>query len=215
MATSSKLKGNVIPGVAIATALMPPLCTAGYGIATMQLSYFFGAFYLFIINTVFIALATFIFVRLQHFPFKLLQNEQSQKKARRIVWGIVLLTLLPSIYFGYDMVQQNKFTKTANAFVSNEAHFTNDYLLNKKIDAKNKTISLVFGGNEISPQQIEQLKRQLKKYNLNNTRLEIKQGFAYMQDDQATAPGQQVNQLTQLLVERENQQRLYKNSWTV
>jgi uncharacterized hydrophobic protein (TIGR00271 family) len=67
LATSSKQKGNVIPGVAIATALMPPLCTAGYGLATLQFSYFIGAFYLFIINTVFIALATFIIVRFLHF----------------------------------------------------------------------------------------------------------------------------------------------------
>jgi uncharacterized hydrophobic protein (TIGR00271 family) len=69
VATLSKQKGNVLPGVAIATALMPPLCTAGYGLATMQLTFFFGAFYLFIINTVFIALATFIIVRINAFPF--------------------------------------------------------------------------------------------------------------------------------------------------
>ena len=71
VATASKQKGNVIPGVAIATALMPPLCTAGYGLATLQFQFFYGAFYLFIINTVFIALATFIIVRLLHFPNKL------------------------------------------------------------------------------------------------------------------------------------------------
>lgn len=75
VATSSKQKGNVIPGVAIATALMPPLCTAGYGLATLQLQFFYGAFYLFIINTVFIALATFIIVRLLHFPYKHFQNK--------------------------------------------------------------------------------------------------------------------------------------------
>lgn len=80
LATSSRHKGNVIPGVAIATALMPPLCTAGYGLATLQLSFFFGAFYLFIINTVFIALATFIIVRLLHFPLKDLHSEQSEKE---------------------------------------------------------------------------------------------------------------------------------------
>ena len=70
LATSSKNKGNVIPGVAIATALMPPLCTAGYGLATFQFQFFFGAFYLFIINTVFIALATFFVVKFLRFPLK-------------------------------------------------------------------------------------------------------------------------------------------------
>jgi uncharacterized membrane protein len=102
IATASKQKGNVIPGVAIATALMPPLCTAGYGLATWQFSYFFGAFYLFIINTVFIALATFIIVRFLHFPYKQLKDERADKIANRIIWGIVMVTLLPSVYFGYD-----------------------------------------------------------------------------------------------------------------
>ncbi|MBK7308675.1 MAG: TIGR00341 family protein [Chitinophagaceae bacterium] len=95
LATSSKQKGNVIPGVAIATALMPPLCTAGYGLATWQLSFFVGAFYLFIINTVFIALATFIIVRFLHFPYKHLQTKRADTIAQRIIWFVVLATLLP------------------------------------------------------------------------------------------------------------------------
>ena len=67
VAIGSKSKGNVIPGVAIATALMPPLCTAGYGLATLQLNYFLGAFYLFLINSIYIGLATFIGVKLMHY----------------------------------------------------------------------------------------------------------------------------------------------------
>ena len=93
-----------------------------------------------------------------------MHSVQSEKRARRIVWVIVLLTLLPSIYFGFDIVQQSRFTKNANHFINNEAHFTNDYLLNKKIDAKNKSISLVFGGKEILPAEIHQLKLRLKNY---------------------------------------------------
>ncbi len=81
VATSTKQKGNVIPGVAIATALMPPLCTAGYGLATFQFNYSIGALYLFIINTVFIALATFVTVRLLKFPFKHLPDEKAEKKS--------------------------------------------------------------------------------------------------------------------------------------
>lgn len=183
IATSSKQKGNVIPGVAIATALMPPLCTAGYGLATFQFGFFIGAFYLFIINTVFIALATFIIVRFLHFPYKHLQNKKAEAMAQRIVWVVVLATLLPSIYFGYDMVQQNRFTKNANSFTAYEAHFTNDYLLNKKIEAKGRKITLVFGGKEITKEEIELLKNQLKKYNLQSASLEIKQGFAYLSDN--------------------------------
>lgn len=205
LATSSRHKGNVIPGVAIATALMPPLCTAGYGLATLQLSFFLGAFYLFIINTVFIALATFIIVRLLLFPLKDLHSVHSEKRAQRIVWIIVLLTLLPSLYFGFDIVQQSRFTKNANHFITNEAHFTNDYLLNKKIDAKNKRISLVFGGKEILPEEIHQLKLKLKNYELDSSALEVKQGFAYLSDNVNKESNDQFLQLTNALGVKEKQ----------
>ena len=207
VATTSRHKGNVIPGVAIATALMPPLCTAGYGLATLQFSFFYGALYLFIINTVFIALATFIFVRLQHFPVKHLQNERAERMAKRIVWLIVLLTLLPSIYFGYDMVQRDRFTKTANRFITNEAHFQNDYLLSKKIDAEAKSISLIFGGTEILPDQIEQLRKRLPLYELDDVSLEIKQGFAYLAGNKSDPNSAQLNELTQTLLIKESQQK--------
>ena len=137
-ALSSKLKGNVIPGVAIATALMPPLCTAGYGLATLQFSYFFGAFYLFLINTVFIALATLLTSRFLKFPYKHLPEKDDEVKAKRIVWAVVIITVMPSIYFGYDIVEQNKFKKKATQFIEIEAVLPNDYLLKKNIDAKNK-----------------------------------------------------------------------------
>ena len=207
LATSSRQKGNVIPGVAIATALMPPLCTAGYGIATLQFSYFIGAFYLFIINTVFIALATFIIVRFLHFPYKHQQNIKAERVAKRIIWIVVLATLLPSIYFGYDMVQQNRFIKNANRFIAAEAHFPNDYLLNKKIDAKNNKITLVFGGEEIAPEEIEKLKNELKKYGLGSASLEVKQGFAYLSETKNHEQNEQLNQLTIAMAEKEKQEK--------
>lgn len=212
IAVSSKQKGNVIPGVAIATALMPPLCTAGYGLATLQFGFFFGAFYLFIINTVFIALATFLIVRFLHFPYKHLQNKRAESMAQRIVWVVVLLTLLPSIYFGYDMVQQNRFTKNANSFIAYEAHFTNDYLLNKKIDAKRRNITLVFGGKEIMPEEIELLKSQLKKYNLQSASLEIKQGFAYLSESNNKIENEQVAKLTIALEAKDRQEKLLQKT---
>jgi uncharacterized hydrophobic protein (TIGR00271 family) len=208
IATSSKQKGNVITGVAIATALMPPLCTAGYGLATLQFGYFFGAFYLYIINTVFIALATFIIVRFLHFPYKHEQTERKEKMAHRIVWIVVLVTLIPSLYFGYDMVQQNRFIKNANSFILYEAHFANDYLLNKKIDAKEKKITLVFGGSEIAAPEIESLKSELKKYDLETAVLEIKQGFAYLSENSGQMENEQLNQLTEALELKEKEGKI-------
>jgi uncharacterized hydrophobic protein (TIGR00271 family) len=206
IAISSKQKGNVIPGVAIATALMPPLCTAGYGLATWQFNFFFGAFYLYIINTVFIALATFIIVRFLHFPYRHLQNKRAEQIAQRIVWAVVMITLLPSIYFGYDLIQQDRFTKNANRFISNEAHFTNDYLLNKKIDAKEKNIVLIFGGKEIMPGEIEAIKKRLKNYGLEKASLEIKQGFAYLTENKET--NEQLSQLTTALAIKDKKEKL-------
>ncbi len=206
VATASKQKGNVIPGVAIATALMPPLCTAGYGLATLQFGFFVGAFYLYIINTVFIALATLIIVRFLHFPYKQEQTLKAEKTAHRIVWLVVIVTLLPSIYFGYDMVQRNHFTNNANKFITQEAHFKNDYLLNKKIDAKNRKITLVFGGKEISQEEIKALKQQLKKYGLDTAILEIKQGFAYLSNNNKIE-NQDLDQLTTALEMKDKQQK--------
>lgn len=203
LATSSKLKGNVIPGVAIATALMPPLCTAGYGIATWQLDYFLGASYLFLINTVFIALATLITVRLLKFPYKVHPDKSIEKKSNRIVWAIVIITLIPSIYFGYDIVQQNKFQKKASAFVDNEAKFPNNYLLKKTISPSTQEITLTYGGLLIKDSAINALKSKLKKYYLPECNLTIQQGFSYLNEN--TSKTVQDNLLTTNLKNNANQ----------
>lgn len=202
LATSSKQKGNVIPGVAIATALMPPLCTAGYGLATWQLNFFFGAFYLFLINSVFIALATLITARFLKFPFAVWPDKKHEIRSKRIIWVVVIITLIPSLYFGYDIVQRNKFEKNANRFIEIEAVFPNDYLLLKNIDAKKKTISLTFGGEYIEKDKIELLKTKLKNYELQEATLEIRQGFAYLQDDESD---DKTNKLTLALNDKELQ----------
>jgi uncharacterized hydrophobic protein (TIGR00271 family) len=202
LATASKQKGNVLPGVAIATALMPPLCTAGFGLATLKWSFFFGALYLFIINTVFIALATLITIRLLKFSYKHLPNPKAEKRAKNIVLSIVTLTLIPSIYFGYDMIQQNDFNKKATRFIESEAVFPNDYLLKKVIDPKQRSILLIFGGKEITEDDITQLNGKLKNYTLENTILQVKQGFAYLNENK---DNEQVTQLTDALAEKEKE----------
>lgn len=199
LATSSRLKGNVIPGVAIATALMPPLCTAGYGLATLQFQFFFGAFYLFLINTVFIALATNITAKFLNFPYKHLPEKKDEVRAQRIVWLVVLLTLLPSIYFGYDIVRKNKFQQRANRFIENEANFPNDYLLKKSIDAKSRSITLTYGGQQIEEPEIAKLKSRLPQYDLLQTKLEILQGFAYLKENKEN---EQTLQLSMTLREK-------------
>ncbi len=208
LAVSSRQKGNVIPGVAIATALMPPLCTAGYGLANWNFAIFSGALYLFLINTVFIALATLLTGRFLNFPRKHLDDPKDEVIARRIVWLVVLITLLPSIYFGYDIVRQNQFSKKANQFVDREAVFPNDYLLKKNIDPKLQSITLTYGGEFIPEESITALKAKLPVYGLGETSLEIKQGFAYLKN---SGDDEQTKQLTDALNEREKVLRELKD----
>lgn len=208
LATTSKMKGNVIPGVAIATALMPPLCTAGYGLATLQFPFFFGALYLYLINTVFIALATILTVRFLKYRYKILPKKEDETKAKRIVWMVVVITFLPSVYFGYDMVQQNKFEQNANKFIEYEAVFPNDYLLNKIIDPKNNSITLTYGGQIIEDSEIEKLRSKMPRYDLKETTLKIQQGFAYITDNKSD---QKTNQISMALTESEKQIRAQQN----
>jgi len=185
LATSSKQKGNVVTGVAIATALMPPLCTAGYGLATQQWQFFFGAFYLYFINTVFIAFATYLVTRTLKFPIVAFNDVHKFKAHQRIAGILTLLTVLPSIYFGYSMIQENRFEKIAQTFIEKEAHFPNDYLLQKTIDPKKKVITLVFGGEKINDTAIARLQKQLNNNYLNNTTLIVKQGFTNLSETAA------------------------------
>ena len=203
IAIASKYKGNVIPGVAIATALMPPLCTAGYGLATWQLQYFLGAFYLYVINSVFIALATFITAYLLKFPKKKYADPVLENRERVIIWIIILVTLIPSIYLAYDIVQQKKFNERSNSFIEAETAIPNDYLLNSIIDPKKRTITLIYGGQEITEAQISALRNRLKYYDLVDVVLEVRQGFSFLQENK-TKIDEQKTQLGLALKENED-----------
>ena len=207
VAYSTKQKGNVIPGVAIATALMPPLCTAGYGLATLQIGYFFGALYLFTINTVFIALATFITLKFLKYPVKHLKDSKSDKLSLRIISAITILTIIPSIYFGYEMIQQNKFSRNANLFVNSHSSFVGTYLLNKKIDPQKKSIALIYGGRDLTETQMKNMKDQLELYGLKNTSLNIRQGISSLPDIKETERTTQVTKLLEAkneVIEKQN-----------
>lgn len=177
VAISSKQKGNVIPGVAIATALMPPLCTAGYGLATAQLQFFFGAFYLFTINMVFIALASLVVSRLLKFPITTIIDSARKKNVNRAISAVISVTLIPSIYFGYRLVQQEKFTEQSARFIKSISSFEGRYLIDYETKPQNREILLVFGGNGLSQVDKLQLEKRLTDFSLEGSKLQIKQGF--------------------------------------
>lgn len=178
VAISSRYKGNVIPGVAIATALMPPLCTAGYGLATGQFNFFFGAFYLFTINSVFIALSSVFISQVLKFPIRSLVDPIRKKRINQYIYVVILITLLPSIYFGYLMVQNEKFNETALKFVKNVTILDWGYLLKNEIDANKRTIRLIYGGNLLTEKNRKEIKDRAKVFNIGNSQLIIAQGFS-------------------------------------
>ena len=185
VASSTKLKGNVIPGVAIATALMPPLCTAGFGLASGNLSYFFGAFYLFTINSVFIAVATTLGVRLMHFSKKKFMDKEREKKVHRIVYSIIFLTMVPSVYITYNMVKTNIFETNASRFIKNEFNFPNTLVVDRYVKTENpeRRIEVSLIGKEISEEVIVSLKEKMLHYGLHDVPLED----YYMQNKQRIA----------------------------
>ncbi|MBN2814940.1 MAG: DUF389 domain-containing protein [Bacteroidales bacterium] len=178
LAISSRMKGNVIPGVAIATALMPPLCTAGYGLATAQFSYFFGAIYLFTINTVFIAIASVIVSQLLRFPIRTLVDPLQKKRVNQIITAVILVTILPSIYFGYRLVQQEKFSENASKFLQTVGMVEGNFLLKSEIHSKKKNLTLIYGGNALTEKHREFIHNQAAVFDLEKASLDIHQGLS-------------------------------------
>lgn len=177
VALSTKEKGNVIPGVAIATALMPPLCTAGFGLATGNLLYFLGAFYLYFINSVFISLATFIGVRVMHFQRKEFVDKSREKKVRKYIILLVILTMCPAVYLTMGIVKSTFYESAANNFVNKELSFPNTQVLDKKISYEKREIKVVLIGSEVPEASLALARDKMKEYKLEKTTLVVHQGM--------------------------------------
>ena len=179
IAISSKMKGNVIPGVAIATALMPPLCTAGYGLGTGQFNFFLGAIYLFTINTVFIAISSVLISQVLRFPIRTLVDEAQKTRVNQWISGIITITLIPSIYFGYVLVKNEEFQQNAVRFTNNVSLIDGNYLLKNEINAAKKTITLVYGGNTLTDEHKQHIMDKRADFSIDDAELNIMQGFSF------------------------------------
>jgi uncharacterized membrane protein len=138
VAGSRKEKSTAIPGVAIAIVLMPPLCTAGYGLATGQFSFFFGAFYLFFINSVFISVATYLIVRLLRLPKKGFIDVERERIVKICITLFVVLTLLTSIGLAHQTVDRVIFEQRAKNFIENVIQFPNTRIIEQIISNQHK-----------------------------------------------------------------------------
>lgn len=158
-------RGNPIPGVAIATALMPPLCTAGYGLATMNWAYFLGAFYLYCINCVFIGIATFAIIKLLKYPAKVMINESQQRRVRQGITWLTLIMLVPSSYLAYNLYKEQEFRKLTEKFLTEEFTDKGDVIVYKKtsVNSSPRRVELAFLSRRFENDEIKQLNAKLEK----------------------------------------------------
>lgn len=171
--STRKKPGNILPGVAIATALMPPLCTSGYGLATKNIHIFLGAGYLFFINSFFIALSTLLVVKFMRIPTRNTLSEEKQKKLKKIIIVSTIIVTIPSLLSAANMVDNFIDNTNLSNFIENE--MPSEYILNKDINTKAKTIDLVIIGNTIDKPEEERLQEALKYYNFTGYKLIIQQ----------------------------------------
>lgn len=188
-------RGNVIPGVAIATALMPPLCTAGYGLATGQYTYFFGAFYLFLLNSAFICMTTILVVKYLRVPLVHYVNPRKERQIKLFVGVLAVLVILPSFVTLFDVTKEYKHQNEVKSFLKKEVKFAQSVMVkseskynldslssirlvyNALIPSEstvNSSLMLTFIGEPLDSNQALSLEQKLNKY-VSNTKLTIVQ----------------------------------------
>ncbi|RDB06707.1 TIGR00341 family protein [Runella aurantiaca] len=168
VAGSRTEKTNAIPGVAIATALMPPLCTAGFGLAHGDWRIFGGAFYLFAINAVFISLATFSVAKYLRFPLKEYLNDKTQKRVSSFIYSALVLTLIPSIYFLYTVYKNNREKRVIESHVVNEITKRGNEILKWEIhrELMPRQVKIYYSGQSIEQPQLDDFKKTLLSHDL-------------------------------------------------
>ena len=179
-----KEKGTVFAGVAIATALMPPLCTAGFGLASGNFGYFLGAAYLFVINCIFIMLATYISVKYFGFREVTFADTLVQRRTRTFSTALIILFIVPSIWSAVTFVRQNNFEGNATAFVEQCKVYGRTILYDYKIDhADGSVISLFFSGDPLSEQTRRDLLAQAAEYGIKEEQVLINEYSTTAQDN--------------------------------
>ncbi len=203
-----KNKGQVLPGVAIATSLMPPLCTAGYGLATLQPHFFFGALYLFFTNMVFILFATWIGVKMMRFKPVVQKDEKKARRVQTVVTAIVTVTIGLSAYLTVNMIRSNIFMVNATQFVNKEMVFPNTQVLSHKEYMKDgrRYIDVTLIGEALPKDSLQlAMLHKLDSVGLGGTILTIKQGFslgAAADDDKSVS--QLYTVMQQEILQRQN-----------
>lgn len=165
---SRKEKGTVISGVAIATALMPPLCTVGYGVSCWSASTTFGALYLFFINCIFIALASYLGTKFLRFPLASENNPVARHRSRILVGIFLVVLIVPSLISAVRIIQDNQTKSTVKAFVRENRNISKSYIYDYTLHTENRptTVELFIAGEELTPEAYNKLYRSAEAYHL-------------------------------------------------
>lgn len=179
VAGSRKDKTNAIPGVAIATALMPPVCVAGYGLANANWPVFLGAIYLFFINSVFISLATYLMVRFLRFPFTEYQDADSKQKAFRWVLVFAFVVTIPSGIIFFNVIQRFQLSGQAETFIEEEVNNDNHQALGYRLIDKDTVtrFNIFMTGASLSDDSVAYLNQRLKAYGMEEVDLHFVQNL--------------------------------------
>ena len=171
--TSRKDKGSVITGVAIATALMPPLCTVGYGISIWKGSIIFGALYLFLINSVFIALATFAAVKYFRFPTVEASGETKKRLPKAAVYFILVLVIVPSVITAISVIKENNFTIHAERLVAENKNLGKCFIYDHKASysRKSSTLELFLAGETLTDEAKEKIYKSAEEYGIKRSQI--------------------------------------------
>jgi uncharacterized hydrophobic protein (TIGR00271 family) len=172
---SRKKQTIALPGVAIATALMPPICVAGFGLATARWEVFGGAFYLYFINTVFIASSTYMIVRFLKFPFKSYVEKGKQLRTARAAWFVLFLISIPSILFLYSVYERNKTRLTIQFEIIDEFHKKGNEILKWETEDLDsvKNIKAFFSGSPVPDEEVKYYNKKLQKLGLENYNIQF------------------------------------------
>lgn len=173
---SRKEKGTVFSGVAIATALMPPLCTAGFGLANGNLMYFIGALYLFTINCIFIILATYLTVKYMKFEQYEYKDERTGKRARRLITIVTAIVVVPSIWSAIVMVRENTFNQDVAEFINMNKNLYSGYIMDYKVEhRKGSRVEVYFTGEPLSASEKNNFLESAKEFGLKPEQIIIKE----------------------------------------
>ncbi|NIF07748.1 DUF389 domain-containing protein [Chryseobacterium sp. Tr-659] len=192
-------QGNPIPGVAIATALMPPLCTAGYGLSIGNWSYFMGAFYLYTINCFFICIATFLIIKyLKYAPIELVDRKY-ERHIRYGITALIIIMIVPSSYLAYNLLNQKRFTQNVDQFINNEFTQKGYTMIYKKVNYNSspRTIELAFLSKKFDKNELDSINKQLQTAGILNTKLVIKQDVTDLKSEILNEIGQRNNVLSE------------------